>query len=563
MKKILIILLSAAAAVACAAGLTACSKHAHDYSAETEVAPTCTEKGYTLHTCACGESYKDNFVDATGHDYEADVKDVDPDCTEKGYTLHTCACGESYKDNFVDALGHTEVIDEGYEATCTKNGLTEGKHCSVCDTVITEQEKIPAGHFFENGKCIKCGLVETTEGLEYRLNDDGKSYSVCGIGTATDTAIVIPDEYLGLPVTAIGKQAFSGCEEITSITIPASITNIGEDAFTYSISFTGVYISDLESWCKISFADFSSNPLTYAHNLYVDNELLTDLVIPESITEIGKFAFADCTYLTSVTIHNNVSSIGESAFSGCYLLDCIYISDLVSWCNLSFEDIDSNPLFHGVKLYLNNQLVTDLVIPQSVKEIKNYAFAACESITSVTIPDSVTNIGYGAFAHCEGLESITVASGNTVYHSDGNCLIETASKTLIAGCKSSVIPDDGSVTVIGTYAFGLCTGLTAISIPDSITEIGSYAFNNCTSLTTVTIPDKLTVIGSYAFFNCHAVTSIVIPDTVTTIGNSAFGCCSHLTDIYYEGSEVDWSAIDIGINNEGIMYAKIHYNYNG
>ena len=145
--------MSAVAATAGAIALSACTtSHSHKYTAET-VQPTHTEKGYTLYTCSCGDKYKDNFVDATGHDYEAEVTTVDPTCTVKGYDLHTCTCGASYKDNEVAALGHNEVIDAAVDATCTQSGLTEGKHCSVCDTVLTAQKTVPAGHYYKDGKC--------------------------------------------------------------------------------------------------------------------------------------------------------------------------------------------------------------------------------------------------------------------------------------------------------------------------------------------------------------------------------------------------------------------------
>ena len=115
------------------------------------------------------------------------------------------------------------------------------------------------------------------------------------------------------------------------------------------------------------------------------------------------------------------------------------------------------------------------------------------------IPDSVTSIDGSAFDGCTGLESIVVEEGNPVYHSAGNCLIETQSKTLLLGCKNSIIPDDGSVTSIGGGAFGNCTGLKEIEIPNSVTVISEGAFQACTGLTKVVILDGVTSIGSAAF----------------------------------------------------------------
>ena len=158
----------------------------------------------------------------------------------------------------------------------------------------------------------------------------------------------------------------------------------------------------------------------------------------------------------------------------------------------------------------------------------------CSNLTDITIPDKVTSIGIGVFAGCSSLTSITVASGNPVYHGIDNCLIETASKTLVSGCKNSVIPTDGSVTSIGDEAFSGCSGLTSITIPDSVTSIGDYAFRNCSSLTSIEIPDGGTSIGYMAFYHCRSLTSIAIPDSVTSIGKWAFAGCDNLAYVTLE-----------------------------
>ena len=182
-----------------------------------------------------------------------------------------------------------------------------------------------------------------------------------------------------------------------------------------------------------------------------------------------------------------------------------------------------------------NGAATDVVIPNSVTSIDKEAFKGCTGLTSVTIPDSVTRIGDSTFDDNTGLTSVKVSAGNPIYHSSGNCLIETASKTLIRGCNASVIPSNGSVTSIGGSAFYGCTGLTSITIPDSVTSIGNYAFSSCTGLTNVTIPDSVTSIGSSAFYGCTGLTSVTIPDSVTSIGNYAFSGCTGLTSVTIPG----------------------------
>ena len=212
---------------------------------------------------------------------------------------------------------------------------------------------------------------------------------------------------------------------------------------------------------------------------------LTSITIPNSVTSIGECAFSGCSSLTSITIPNSVTSIGEWEFSGC--------SGLIS-----------------------------ITIPNSVTSIGDYAFSGCSGLTSVTIPNSVTSIGDYAFSGCSGLTSIVVENGNSNYDSRSNCnaIIETASNTLISGCKNTIIPN--SVTSIGSQAFQGCSGLTSITIPNSVTSIGNFAFYGCSGLTSITIPNSVTSIGVSAFSGCSGLTSITIPNSVTSIGDGAF-----------------------------------------
>ena len=207
--------------------------------------------------------------------------------------------------------------------------------------------------------------------------------------------------------------------------------------------------------------------------------------------------------------------------------------------------------------------LTSIVIPGSVTSIEYGAFRDCSSLTSVTIGNSVTSIRWNAFAGCSSLTSILVAEGNKVYHSAGNCLIETASKTLILGCSTSVIPADGSVTSIGGDAFHGCSGLTSITIPDSVTSIGGSAFYYCSSLTSVTIGNGVTSIGDGAFYGCSSLESIVIPDSVTSIGWTVFYGCNNWTTVYYTGTEEEWAAIEIGGDNVELSRFNIICNYTG
>ena len=265
-------------------------------------------------------------------------------------------------------------------------------------------------------------------------------------GCVSLISIIIPDS-----VTSIGNDAFAGCTNITSATMPTiAIEHIPQD------SLETVVLTSGESICDRAFADCDS---------------LASVTIQDGVTSIGEHAFNNCSALTSIVIPDSVMSIGNYAFSDCGGLIAVTIGDSVA--------IIGDSAFYGCSSLLS------IIIPASVTSIGEHAFNNCSALTSIVIPDSVTSIGDYVFWNCSVLTSIMVVEGNPVYHSAGNCLIETASGTLIAGCNSSVIPDDGSVTCIGDWAFYCCSGLTSITIPDSVTSIRGGAFFGCSAVTSV------------------------------------------------------------------------------
>ena len=255
-------------------------------------------------------------------------------------------------------------------------------------------------------------------------------------------------------VKVIGNNAFWWCDSLTNINIPNSVTNIGYEAFECCRSLTNINIP---------------NSVTYiGYNAFSDCRSLTNINIPNSVTNIGNGAFSKCELLTNINIPNSVTNIGDSAFEGCHSL-------------------------------------TSINIPNGVKNIRNGTFGGC-SFTNINVPNSVTNIGDRAFASCSSLASINIPN---------------------------------SVTNIGDRAFSLCKSLTDINIPNSVTNIGDEAFSWCESLTSINIPNGVTNIGNGTFEGCWSLTSINIPNSVTNIGNNAFSCCYKLTSIKIPSSVVN------------------------
>ena len=415
--------------------------------------------------------------------------------------------------------------------------------------------------------CIFNGGPAIIDGLKYQL-DSNNTATVIGY-TGTPERVTVPHtisyENETLTVTSIGNNAFQNCTSLICVTIPDSITSIGSCTFDNCTSVTEVYylgtVSQFKSiglginnkcitegviYCidgtifnvdtviidglkyrlgknntatvigytgtqqnvtipsTISYAKATLTVTGILYNAFYKCASLTNITIPDSVTNIGSNAFEKCTSLTSVIIGNGVTSIDYRAFCDCRNLTNVTIGN-------SVESI-------GEEAFENCESLTNVTIGNSVESIGEHAFNSCSSLTNITIPNSVTSIGESAFGFCTSLTDFTVDSNNANYSSQDGVLFNKDKTELIQ------------------YPVG--NKRTSYSIPNSVTSIDYRAFASCESLT-----------------------SVIIPNGVVSIGNGAFYDCSELTDVYCYGTQAQWNSISIGLDNERLINAKIHYNF--
>ncbi len=410
-----------------------------------------------------------------GHNHPlSHIDKVEATCTTEGVLEHykCTSCGKY----FLDELGKTEIKDisisklghnydmsnikwewsKNYEEVVTTLICKNDKaHQEKIQAVVTKEENADAVTYkatITYNNLEYTDIKRETSVLEYELSQDETSYIVTGIGKCKDSNIIIPSEYHGLPVKSIKYDAFRGCSNLTSITIPNSVTSIGDSAFRSCSSLTSITIpfvgSTLEGTSNTHFGYIFGAATSSDNKKYV----------PDSLKEV---------IITSGT------SIGDSAFRSCSsLINVYYDGTIEDWCKIKFSYQDSNPMNPAEHFYIKNtnneyDEVTEIIISNVNISIGDYQFYSFDNIINVEIPNSVTSIGDSAFESCSSLTSI-------------------------------IIPD--SVTDIGGQAFYGCSSLATMMIPayaieylpkgnlqeviiTSGTSIGDSAFESCSSLT--------------------------------------------------------------------------------
>ena len=391
-----------------------------------------------------------------------------------------------------------------------------------------------------------------SQGLNYALSDDGNSYIVTGIGSCTDTEVIIPATYEGKPVTEIGNEAFQGCMQLTNVVLPDSITTIGEWAFAYS-PLTAIEIPN--SVTHIGRCAFNACDLVAVH-------------LPASLATMGDNVFMQCRKLTQFTVDENNTVY-------CAVNGVLYSKDMTTL--IIYPDgkpDDSFSVPSDVKMIGDDAFrgadFSSVTLPEGLQMVGDLAFFNCCNLTSITIPSNVTKLGHRIFGDCYQLAEVLVAEESATYCSENGVLYTKEMSVLICYPlgkteKSFEIPH--SVTIIDQSAFHGCL-LSEIVMPDGLTSIGDNAFFGCANLTSVTIPDSVTSIRQSAFCdagvtsvklsaglnviewrlfgNCANLTTVTIPISIKSIEADVFNNCQALEEIRYAGAIQLWAAIEKG-----------------
>lgn len=344
----------------------------------------------------------------------------------------------------------------------------------------------------------------------------GVSYQNLGHLTIPDSVVYDGVSYA---VTAIDSNTFAGCAGLNSITIPATVETIGQLAFSQVEGMANTYYTGtLNQWCGIHFSSSSSNPISASGNLVIGGSAITTASFTDEIMQINQFAFVGCTSLTGeLVIPSSITRIGKGAFYICDGLTSVVLS--------AATQVVEEYAFAGCG---SLQTVT---LPEGVRQIGNYAFMRCDDLESVVIPKTMKRLGRVPFKDCESLASVQ-------YNAD-SCMAGEVSEGLI-------------YPVFGSG----CTSLTSITIGENVKVIPDYVFAFCQHITEVNIPDSVVSIGNAAFQTCSILASVTMGNSVAAIGDSAFGWCGQLWRLILRGAVPPTYGFNsfAGISGSAVVY---------
>lgn len=545
-KYILIILLFSFLLIGC---------HDHKYSQEV-IEATCTEMGYTLYKCSCGDSYQDNYINALGHSYgewiqikEAtdteegimkkccsrcnnettvnipktshshnyNIKVISPTCLEQGYTLYTCICGDSYQDNYIEALGHEEIVIKGIDATCLSIGMTDGKKCSRCNLILVPQEKIEAIPHTEivdemvSSTCTSTGLTA------------GKHCGVCN-------TILIKQQEIEKKPHLFGEwnkikdptqneegsmiRKCTNCDEVEYaiipkldhvhqydiITISPTCTEKGYDLFVCNCgySYKNNYTQQIKHMEIVEDKEATCTEPGYKNCIKCS---ICNIIISEPIAT-SPLGHNPGEYEMDIEPSSTVTGQKSRHCTRCEEKLDIEILPIVSKSSFQFQlsQTKNSYIVTGYNDQENNQ---NIEIPQywntfPVIGIGDEAFKNCKSINKINIPNYISVFGTYIFSDCTNLKEVNLLS---------------------------------NLTTIGEGWFNNCSSLMTFKIPNTITKIEKNAFKGCSNLIGITIPNTVIIVEEYAFSDCSQLVGVSLSKNMTKLNKGIFKNCISLVDV--------------------------------
>lgn len=403
--------------------------------------------------------------------------------------------------------GVTEISDyaffgyAGLTRVTLPNGLTTIGKSAFSNCPSLKKINVPS-----SVRTIAEGAFLNSQNIVEKVND--VSYVDKWVVGSDSSVVKIREGTVGIADMSLGR----GYSKIT-VHVPSTLKIVGYN----EVIASKVYIADLAAWCKIDFQTFLSSNAT----LYVNNEPVTELVIPGSVTSITANAFRGCREITSVKISKGVVSIGESAFAYCRGVESVELpSTLTSIGNHGFQSCES---------------LQSIALPEGIISIGEEAFYECSSLESIYFPASLSSIGKGAFNFCGNLKSAHISDiaawCAVIFHDRYAAPALNGAQFYLGGEVITKLEIPNGVTTISDFAFYCFQDLTEITLPDSLVSIGAFSFSYCKNLKSIRFSSNLAFIGEYAFDECVKLESIELPSTITTIENYVFRACKALRQI--------------------------------
>lgn len=510
--------------------------------------------------------------------------------TFSAFSAESGECGEvltwEYENGVLIISGDGYMYD--FETTGEERAPWYGNNVEITEVIITDGvTSIGRNAFFAHSSIEKVTFGKDVKTIAYN------AFRGC-----TSIAELVLNE--GLEV--IEYDAFKGCNGIKKLVFPSTVKVVEKGNFNYAID--ELHISDLTKWFSVEFSGDASSPLAMAKKLFVDEKCVDVLEIPEGVEEISSRTLEAYHAIKALKLPSKLKFIGGEEID-IDSLERLYIEDLTSFFEIGYEGYDSFS-FYADEIYVNNKLVTNLVVPEGVKEIRRESFVGYSMIKSVTLPASVEKIEISAFAN-SNIEKFIVSEDNLFFSSDEQGVLFDKEKTLLIkyprgnesteytipetvktiggssfeyaqNLKSVFIPDSveaienyaflssniecieipGSVAIIkkgafeecicleyanigegneeiGYDAFRGCVKLKSVSLPESLTDIGSSAFYGCSLLSDIMLPNGIDSISSELFYECESLTAVTIPENVECVGNYAFYGCKNLEAVDFKG----------------------------